>query len=248
MRLLSVQTKIIMQRNNELPRDEQVRIVLRNYDKKAEECEALKKENEKLKKQLEQKEILYKNMLERLGGNKSGDQDKYKRLYDEVLESHSKLMSDYKFLREDNDKLRKEKVEISKENKKILKGFTGIRNMLKTVIQRTEVLQEKHGDGILDDEEENVVPAISPKEEQINPPTVKTNAYEDYQLLQFGKYISTMIANFKKSGSLMGISKLAKEYGVRSLTKEQFFQFGLNGLQELTNEHIASIYRQVKKH
>ena len=52
--------------NKDVPREEQLRIVLQNYDRKQEECDALKKENENLKKQLERKDILYKNMVKTL--------------------------------------------------------------------------------------------------------------------------------------------------------------------------------------
>lgn len=51
--------------NKELPRDLQVKTILQNFDKKQAECDALKKENAELKKKLEQKEILYRNMLNR---------------------------------------------------------------------------------------------------------------------------------------------------------------------------------------
>ena len=48
-----------MKFNKDLPADMQVKTILQNFDKKQAECDALKKENEELKKKLEQKDILY---------------------------------------------------------------------------------------------------------------------------------------------------------------------------------------------
>lgn len=61
--------------NKDLPREEQLKIVLKNYDKKQAECEALKAEcsklqteKEQLEKQLAQSKTVYKNMLARFEG------------------------------------------------------------------------------------------------------------------------------------------------------------------------------------
>lgn len=70
--------------NKELPRDLQVKTILQNFDKKQAECDALKKENAELKKKLEQKEILYRNMLNRYS-NMSGRKDiDYKEKYEQL--------------------------------------------------------------------------------------------------------------------------------------------------------------------
>lgn len=42
-----------MKFNKELPKDLQVKTIMQNFDKKQAECDALKKENEELKKKLE---------------------------------------------------------------------------------------------------------------------------------------------------------------------------------------------------
>lgn len=47
-----------MIRNKDLPNEEQLRMVLRNYDKKQTECDSLKKENAELKNDLKSMKII----------------------------------------------------------------------------------------------------------------------------------------------------------------------------------------------
>lgn len=65
---------------------------------------------------------------------------------------------------------------------------------------------------------------------------------------QFVSYIRELIANFKDTGSLRGISTIAREYGVSSLTKEQFFKYGLDSEEDITDKIIISVYDKAKKH
>ena len=64
---------------------------------------------------------------------------------------------------------------------------------------------------------------------------------------KFVSYVRELIANFKETGSLRGIGMIAREYGVSSLTKEQFFRYGLNN-EVVTDEYIISVYEKAKKH
>nr|DAI38127.1 MAG TPA: hypothetical protein [Caudoviricetes sp.] len=52
--------------NKDLSPIDQARIILRNYDKVVAERDELKKENERLNMLVEQKDVLYRNMLERM--------------------------------------------------------------------------------------------------------------------------------------------------------------------------------------
>ena len=44
-----------MEKNKDLPKEEQLRIILRNYDSKKAECDALVKENSELRKTIKEK-------------------------------------------------------------------------------------------------------------------------------------------------------------------------------------------------
>lgn len=97
-----------MIRNKDLPNEEQLRMVLRNYDKKQTECDSLKKENAELKKrlevnenhfkeELEKKDILYKNMLKHFNDKKNIDgedwEHQYKVLRTQYLQRGEKVTS-----------------------------------------------------------------------------------------------------------------------------------------------------------
>lgn len=71
--------------NKDLSRIDQARIILRNYDKVVEERDKLLKENERLNKLVEQKDVLYRNMLERMEAKK-GEEDALGRGNNELNE------------------------------------------------------------------------------------------------------------------------------------------------------------------
>ena len=73
-----------MKFNKDLPADMQVKTILQNFDKKQAECDALKKENEELKKKLEQKDILYRNMLNRFSNMSTQTNIDYKERYEQL--------------------------------------------------------------------------------------------------------------------------------------------------------------------
>lgn len=73
------------------------------------------------------------------------------------------------------------------------------------------------------------------------------SSFSNTQCKKFVSYVKEVVANFKETGSLRGISTIAREYGVSSLSKEQFFRYGLNN-EVVTDEYIISVYEKAKKH
>lgn len=206
--------------NKELPRDLQVKTILQNFDKKQAECDALKKENAELKKKLEQKEILYRNMLNRYS-NMSGRKD-----------------IDYK---EKYEQLKVEKSKSGERYTKVLNKLAKASGLLESVKSVMSSVEEKINDFC---DKQNVMTAETAKDVLDDMKSLSTNTKER----QFIGYIRELIANFKDTGSLRGISTIAREYGVSSLTKEQFFKYGLDSEEDITDEIIISVYDKAKKH
>jgi hypothetical protein len=206
--------------NKELPRDLQVKTILQNFDKKQAECDALKKENAELKKKLEQKEILYRNMLNRYS-NMSGRKD-----------------IDYK---EKYEQLKAEKSQSGERYTKVLNKLAKASNLLESVKSVMNSVEEKINDFC---DKQNVMTAETAKDVLADVESLSTNTKER----QFIGYIRELIANFKDTGSLRGISTIAREYGVSSLTKEQFFKYGLDSEEDITDEIIISVYDKAKKY
>lgn len=206
--------------NKELPRDLQVKTILQNFDKKQAECDALKKENAELKKKLEQKEILYRNMLNRYS-NMSGRKD-----------------IDYK---EKYEQLKAEKSQSGERYTKVLNKLAKASGLLESVKSVMSSVEEKINDFC---DKQNVMTAETAKDVHADMESLSTNTKER----QFIGYIRELIANFKDTGSLRGISTIAREYGVSSLTKEQFFKYGLDSEDDITDEIIISVYDKAKKH
>lgn len=206
--------------NKELLRDLQVKTILQNFDKKQAECDALKKENAELKKKLEQKEILYRNMLNRYS-NMSGRKD-----------------IDYK---EKYEQLKAEKSQSGERYTKVLNELSKASSLLESVKSVMSSAEEKINDFC---DKQNVMTAETAKDVHADMESLSTNTKER----QFIGYIRELIANFKDTGSLRGISTIAREYGVSSLTKEQFFKYGLDSEDDITDEIIISIYDKAKKH
>lgn len=223
--------------NTGLPREQQLKIVLQNYDKKEAECVALKKENTELRKQLEQKDVLYKNMCEQFAkDNKKVKGDNWEGKYKELKNLYAQR----------GEKMNRQKVELEKTRRMldhargVLCGAynkvadfcteAGIGN--KAVVTEGDITYETSS-------ATKGINIISPNE---------PSTYQEYSLHQFQKYVREVMKNYKKSGSLRGIATLAKEYGVRSMSKEQFFHFGLHTMADVTDEYLASIFPQVKKH
>lgn len=211
-----------MKFNKELPKDLQVKTILQNFDKKQAECDALKKENEELKKMLEQKDILYRNMLNR---------------YSSMSERHD---IDYK---ERYEQLKAKNAESGERYSRILMDLTKANGMLQSIKAVMDRANERIEDFCSDGKVEN---------EDIQPNfdmTASDNSTSQISIKEqkFVSYIRELIANFKETGSLRGIGMIAREYGVSSLTKEQFFRYGLNN-EGVTDDYIIGVYDKAKKH
>lgn len=211
-----------MKFNKELPKDLQVKTILQNFDKKQAECDALRKENEELKKKLEQKNILYRNMLNR---------------YSSMSERHD---IDYK---ERYEQLKIEKAESGMRYSRILNDLNKANGMLESIKAIMDKANERIEDFCSVDKAEN---------EDIQP-NINVTAHDNsttqisVKERKFISYIRELIANFKETGSLRGIGMIAREYGVSSLTKEQFFRYGLNN-EGITDDYIIGVYDKAKKH
>lgn len=211
-----------MKFNKELPKDLQVKTILQNFDKKQAECDALKKENEELKKKIEQKDILYRNMLNR---------------YSSMSERHD---IDYK---ERYEQLKIEKAESGMRYSRILNDLNKANGMLESIKAIMDKANERIEDFCSVDkaENENIQPNINV--------TAHDNSTSQISVKEqkFISYIRELITNFKETGSLRGIGMIAREYGVSSLTKEQFFRYGLNN-EGITDDYIIGVYDKAKKH
>ena len=66
--------------------------------------------------------------------------------------------------------------------------------------------------------------------------------------VKYREYLNELVRNYRKNKSLAGISKTAKKYGVTALTKEYFFEKGLNVRdKEFTLEEVKAIRDDVSK-
>lgn len=210
-----------MKFNKDLPADMQVKTILQNFDKKQAECDALKKENEELKKKLEQKDILYRNMLNRFSNMSTQTNIDYKERYEQ---------------------LKAKNAESGKRYSRILMDLTKANGMLESIKAIMDSANEKIEDFCSDNMVENDI-----RSKVIEPATDNISSSVSVKGQMFVSYIRELITNFKETGSLRGIGIIAREYGVSSLTKEQFFRYGLNN-DGITDEYIISVYEKAKKH
>lgn len=210
-----------MKFNKELPKDLQVKTILQNFDKKQAECDALKKENEELKKKLEQKDILYRNMLNRFSNMSSQTNIDYKERYEQ---------------------LKADKAESGMRYSRILNDLTKAYGMLESIKGIMNNANEKIEAFCSDNMVVNDIPF-----KVIEPATDSTSSSVSVKEQKFISYVRELIANFKETGSLRGIGMIAREYGVSSLTKEQFFRYGLNN-EGVTDDYIIGLYDKAKKH
>ena len=210
-----------MKFNKDLPADIQVKTILQNFDKKQAECDALKKENEELKKKLEQKDILYRNMLNRFSNMSTQTNIDYKERYEQ---------------------LKADKAENGMRYSRILNDLNKTFQMLESIKGITNGAKEKIEAFCSDNMAENDI-----RSKVIEPAIDNISSSISVREQMFVSYIRELIANFKETGSLRGIGIIAREYGVSSLTKEQFFRYGLNN-DGVTDEYIISVYEKAKKH
>lgn len=207
--------------NKDLPAHLQVKTIMQNFDKKQAECDALKKENEELKKKLEQKDILYRNMLNRFSNMSTQTNIDYKDRYEQ---------------------LKADKAESGMRYSRILNDLNKAYQILESIKAIMDSANEKI----------EVFCSDNTVEQNDNKPVFDTksdndSSFSNTQCKKFVSYVKEVVANFKETGSLRGISTIAREYGVSSLSKEQFFRYGLNN-EVVTDEYIISVYEKAKKH
>lgn len=210
-----------MKFNKDLPAHLQVKTIMQNFDKKQAECDALKKENEELKKKLEQKDILYRNMLNRFSNMSTQANIDYKERYEQ---------------------LKADKAESGMRYSRILNDLMKANGMLESIKAIMDSANEKIEDFCSDRMVEN-----DTHFKIIEPAKDNASSSVSVKERKFISYVRELIANFKETGSLRGIGMIAREYGVISLTNEQFFRYGLNN-EVVTDEYIISVYEKAKKH
>lgn len=208
-------------------KEEELRIVLKNYDKVRDERDALQKENDALRAELSQQKTLYRNMLDRYQGKGMEDwAAKYKELkkrYDEKMADRSKIL---------NNDMRMRTI------------IDAVRGTLRNAYHGVDTLCEK----LLIPSE---IPAMASAPQQqepvvVNPMYTMPISMARFQQQQFIKYIREMAKTLKSTGTLKGIARLAQEYSVTAITKVKFFQYHLDD-DNLTDERILAVYEKIKK-
>lgn len=230
-----------MIRNKDLPNEEQLRMVLRNYDKKQSECDSLKKENAELKRrlevnekhfkeELEKKDILYTNMLKHFDEKKNIDGKDWEHQYNVLKTQYIQR----------GEKVTSQANKISKLSSELQKTKNILDSVRGAICRTYNKIEDFCSDAIASHKE------IIPKKEEIT--IYGINDEVSTQERKFICYVRELIESFRKNGSLRGIAMIGREYGVSTLTKEQFFRFGLHEDKEFTNEYILGLYEKAKKH
>lgn len=206
--------------NRDLSPIDQARLVLRNYDKVVAERDELKKENERLNKVIEQKDVLYRNMFARMEekNNLNTIEGEYKRLqkqYDKLNEECKKLEG------------ARFSVEVVRQVCGTLKAFSKRLRKAGLNIDDIEALFEEETDS------KEIIYKVS-------------ESVYDKQAQNFISYVRDVIDVWHKTDSLRGISLIATRYGVKALTKENFFVYGLNK-EDIDDAAIAKVYENIKK-
>lgn len=214
----------------ERTKEDELNIVLKNYDKLKAERDRYQKENEDLKKELAQQKIIYKNMLDRFSGKHSQDWE-----------------SQYKRLKGTFNKINGERSVIAGENRKMKQMLDSIRGVFCNAHNRLDSLCEElsishRGEDSLSQYDEKPKPLSSVTSALIRQP----QSQKELQQAQFVRYIRNVVTIYKNTGTLNGISTLAQTYGVTTITKVKFFQYGLDK-EPLTDERILEVYQIIKK-
>lgn len=242
--------------NKDLPREEQLKIVLKNYDKKQAECEALKAEcsklqteKEQLEKQLAQSKTVYKNMLARFEGQQQAKEKAnsvdWEEKYNQIKKKYDKKNYMYNILEQRYSAMKRSFSAMKRSFSNAIFSITNAYNG----VTATKAKLEK--DLSLISEDVDTTSVIDIPDERTQVPTsndydISPASFKEWREKAFVKYVRSIMKNFLKTGSLRGISTMAKDFGVSALTKEQFFQYGLNK-EHLTNDYIINVYKQIKK-
>lgn len=216
-----------MEKSNE----EQLRIVLKNFDAVKAQKDALEKENAALKKELAQQKVLYKNMLNRFSGVHFED---WERKYKQLNERHAEKMKKLSQALDENNKM--------KNTIDSVRGaICNAHNRLDRLCQTIGV--EYHVKEIPNQEETLAFRGEHQPLEKNEKPLVTRN---EFQNQQFIKYVRTMVDIYEKTGELTGIAKVAGNFQVSTMTKVQFFKYRLDE-KPLTDERIIEVYKEIKK-
>lgn len=208
--------------NKDLSPIDQARIILRNYDKVVEERDKLLKENERLNNLVEQKDVLYRNMLERMEAkNKSSAIGAIESKYKNLQVQHDRLNKEYEKL-----KGARYSVEIVKQLCGILKTYSKQLRKAGLSIDAIEELFDSGTEEALEEMPGKIV--------------------YDKQTQNFIAYVREVIDVWHTTGTLRGISLLSSRYRVTALTKELFFIYNLDK-DGVDDAAIAKVYEQVKK-
>lgn len=206
--------------NKDLSPVDQARIILRNYDKVVAERDELKKENERLNMLVEQKDVLYRNMLERM----------------EKKNKPSAIEGEYKYLKIQYDKLNEEyeKLKGARYTVEVVKQLCGslkaYGNQLRKAGLNIGAIEE----------------LFDSSAEEPSKVGILGKCIYDNQTQNFIAYVREVIDQWRNTNSLRGISVLAAKYGVTALTKEKFFVYKLDK-EDLDNASIAKVYELIKK-
>lgn len=214
----------------EKSKEEQLRVVLKNYDAVKEEKDALEKENAALKKELAQQKTLYKNMLDMYSGKHMEDWERrYKLLNDRHAEKMKKLS------------------ETIDENNRIKNMVDSVRGTICNAHNRLDKLclsigveydiktmPNQEGTLVFRDEQQTLEKGNKPFD------------IKEFQNQQFIKYIRAIADTYDKTRTLNGIGTMARKLKVSSISKIQFFELGLHE-KPLTDEKILKAYAVVKK-
>lgn len=206
--------------NKDLSPIDQARIILRNYDKVVAERDELKKENERLNMLVEQKDVLYRNMLERMEAKNKpsaieGEYKHLKKQYDNLNQEYEKL------------KGARYTVEVVKQLCGSLKAYG---NQLRKAGLNIGAIEE----------------LFDSSAEEPSKVGILGKCIYDNQTQNFIAYVREVINQWRNTNSLRGISVLAAKYGVTALTKEKFFVYKLDK-EDLDNASIAKVYELIKK-
>ncbi len=222
-------------------KEEELNLVLKNYDKLKSERDFLKKENEDLKSKLAQQEILYKNMLATYS-EKCTD-DKFRKRYIALNDKYRKLQENCKKTQEYIEEKAAKLKYLADENIKLKNMLDSLRGALCSAYTRVDDFCDslnisKRGEDCLSQGGEEKIVITHPKQVPVS--------VAEYQQQQFIKYIRDVVDIYKKTGTLNGIAKLAQKYAVSAITKVKFFQYRLDE-EPLSDKEILEVYERLKK-
>jgi len=232
----------------ERTKEEELNIVLKNYDKVKAERDTLKKENEDLKSKLDKQETLYKNMLATYSERKEilpkkWNGEKIRAKFDNLNNRYEKLQAAFnnsqEYIKEKAVKLNR----LADENIKLKNMLDSLRGALCSAYTRADEFCDcmnisKRGEDCLNQGSDEKIVITRSQQAPVN--------VAEYQKQQFIKYIRDVIDVYKKTGTLNGIAKLAQEYAVSAITKVKFFQYRLDE-EPLSDKEILEVYERLKK-